>query len=52
MVFLPQLLMVLLQEGMKRKKRYLSHLFQRMEKKSPFECLLECLCWQQLMKMI
>ncbi|KAK8597637.1 hypothetical protein V6N13_095037 [Hibiscus sabdariffa] len=39
MVFLPQLLMVLLQEGMKREKRYLSHLFARMEKKSPFKSM-------------
>ncbi|MBA0777609.1 hypothetical protein Gotri_005611 [Gossypium trilobum] len=52
MVFLLQLPMVLLQERMKRKERYLSHLFQRMEKKFPFKCLLECLCWKQLMKMI
>ncbi|TYH12823.1 hypothetical protein ES288_A06G096600v1 [Gossypium darwinii] len=38
--------------AMKRKERYLSHLFQRMEKKFPFKCLLECPCWKQLMKML
>ncbi|MBA0719370.1 hypothetical protein Golax_007060 [Gossypium laxum] len=44
MIFLPWVPTILLGEGMNRKKRYLSHLFQRMEKRSPFECLLERLC--------